>query len=55
MFPLAPEEDFVRRALFLPGQVRNKVHSVRYASEVNEMQEQIEIILDRINASLDQR
>lgn len=34
---------------------RNKVHSVRYASEVNEMQEQIEIILDRINASLDQR
>lgn len=31
---------------------RNKIHSVRYAAEVNEMLEQIEKILERIDSSL---
>lgn len=34
---------------------RNKIHSVRYASEVNEMLEQIERILERIDWGLGQR
>jgi len=34
---------------------RNKLHSVRYASEVNEMLEQIERVVERIDSSLDQR
>jgi hypothetical protein len=33
---------------------RNKIHSVRYASEVNEMLEQIERTLERIESGLDQ-
>jgi hypothetical protein len=33
---------------------RNKIHSVRYASEVNEMLEQIEKTLERIELGLDQ-